>query len=274
MNDFSSDNVASKCQVFTDEIRKWKSSEIKLRVMFSPDDEIDLTFSDQCLGHQFSARFEADCFRLIAALRVAKQLDVASGPHQDFRNVATFLRDNLTPVATKRHLAQPEEFRTTHATVIPFEEAYFNFDRSRATPMDELLLVLTHVSNMLPKEESNPVTTVPDEIEAVGIDADWKKKLAIATDSVPDEYRDKNSKLFNGPLEGNGTELAKAIFPREAGRRSTIVKHHGKKIFARELSAKRMEVFFRTRDEFTKAKTAVEKVRKDSSSETLESQQH
>jgi len=167
VNDFPSGDIARKCQVFADEISKWMSSELTLRVMFSPDDEIDLKYSDECLGHQFAARFEADCFRLIAALRVAKHLDVASGLHQDFQNVVRFLKDKLTPFVARRHLAEPEEYRTTHATVIPFEETYLSFDRVGATPMDELLLVLTHVAGILSNETDSPLTmSLPRDTKA------------------------------------------------------------------------------------------------------------
>ncbi len=78
------------------------------------------------------------------------------------------------------------------------------------------------------------------------------REFAKATERVPDEYKEQGREC--GPLEGGKTALAKAVTRNPKARPKDLNKHHGRKVFVREISRRKLEVFFRTFREFNAAK--------------------
>ncbi len=75
--------------------------------------------------------------------------------------------------------------------------------------------------------------------------------FAKATERVPDEYREQGREC--GPLEGGKTALAKTVTRNPKAKPDDLKKHHGGKVFVREISKRKLEVFFRSFKEFNEA---------------------
>ena len=78
------------------------------------------------------------------------------------------------------------------------------------------------------------------------------REFAKPTDSVPDAYKEQGREC--GPLEGGKTALAKAVTCNPKAKPDDLKKHHGGKVFVREISKRKLEVFFRSFREFNAAK--------------------
>lgn len=76
--------------------------------------------------------------------------------------------------------------------------------------------------------------------------------FAEATAIVPDEYKEQGRDC--GPLEGGKTELAIAVTKNRKAKPDDLKKHHLRKVFVREISKRKLEVFFRTFKELQAAK--------------------
>ena len=78
------------------------------------------------------------------------------------------------------------------------------------------------------------------------------REFAKATERVPDGYKEQGREC--GPLEWGKTALAKAITRNPKAKPDDLKKHHGGKVFVREISKRKLEVFFRSFREFNAAK--------------------
>lgn len=79
-----------------------------------------------------------------------------------------------------------------------------------------------------------------------------EKQYAKATDPVPEGYKEQGQ--FCGPLEGNKTALARVITRNPKAKPQDLLKHHGGKVFVRELRDRKVEAFFRTLREYHDAR--------------------
>lgn len=84
------------------------------------------------------------------------------------------------------------------------------------------------------------------------VSADQFGAFAKAGDKVPDAYKEQGREC--GPLEGGKTALAKAVTLNPKAKPDDLKKHHGRKVFVREISMRKLEVFFRSFREFNAAK--------------------
>ena len=102
------------------------------------------------------------------------------------------------------------------------------------------------LADTLEADSSHVVQPVERETSQAG------KQYAQATDPVPEGYKEQGQ--LCGPLEGNKTALARVITRNPKAKPKDLLKHHGKKVFVRELQNRKAEVFFRTLREFHDAK--------------------
>jgi hypothetical protein len=79
-----------------------------------------------------------------------------------------------------------------------------------------------------------------------------KGTFAIATDDVPDAYKEQGREC--GPLEGTKTMLARVVTKNQKAKPDDLEKHHGGKVFVRQIQPRKLEVFFRSFKEFNAAK--------------------
>lgn len=77
-------------------------------------------------------------------------------------------------------------------------------------------------------------------------------RFARPTERVPDEYKEQGREC--GPLEGGKTALARAVTHNPKAKPEDLNKHHGGKVFVREISKRKLEVFFRSFRDFNAAK--------------------
>ncbi len=84
------------------------------------------------------------------------------------------------------------------------------------------------------------------------VSADQSGAFARAGDKVPDAYKHDGREC--GPLEGGKTELAKVVTKNRKAKPEDLEKHHCGKVFVREISKRKLEVFFRSFKELNDAK--------------------
>ncbi len=117
--------------------------------------------------------------------------------------------------------------------------------RSRQTLED---LVIRSRPNHDYKSEAKPVKPAAASSTSDPVVPDF----AEATETVPEEYKEQGREC--GPLEGGKTALAKAVTRNPKAKPDDLKKYHGGKVFVREISKRKLEVFFRSFREFNAAK--------------------
>ena len=101
--------------------------------------------------------------------------------------------------------------------------------------------------------DARSVSSIPPEQAIVGFSLkEVVSDFASATEKVPDAYKEQGREC--GPLEGGKTAIAKAVTGNPKAKPEDLKKHHGGKVFVRQVAKRKVEVFFRSFREFHAAK--------------------
>ena len=112
--------------------------------------------------------------------------------------------------------------------------------------------------------DSSPATiAAPQDQSAAFTTADSRQPVveyAKPIDRVPDQFREGRRPC--GPLEGNATELLRAITGRDTLKPAELLKRHSNgRLFVQQLAARKFAVYFQTQKELNDAKQRLTTIR-------------
>jgi hypothetical protein len=181
-------------------------------------------------------------------LDVIEVLVDSASKNQSGKTLRQIIQRSREALVDLRARSQPPH----SVTPLTLKSVLYDGQKSRSEVEPSVVIPVPPVNVVKPEQSADRIEGEPVKPETAGASSPSSSGFAAPTDRVPDEYWEQGQPC--GPLERGKTALARAVTRNRKAKPDQLKKHHGKKVFVREISPRNLEVFFRSFRELNAAR--------------------